>query len=57
VDVGRDVNVYADVDVLKLGIDQRVNAYASDTGLERSVATGSREPILSEAFWPSRERI
>ena len=33
--LGRYVNVYAHVEILKLGIDQRVNADAANAGLER----------------------
>ena len=34
VDLGRDVDVHADIEILKLCIDQRVDADAADAGLE-----------------------
>ena len=33
--LGRDIDVYANVKVLKLGVDQRVDAYAADAWLKR----------------------
>ena len=41
--VRRDVHVHADVDVLELRIDQRVDADAADAGLERT--GGHRHPV------------
>ena len=32
--LGRDVNVHADIGVLKLGIDERIDAHAADAGLK-----------------------
>ena len=35
-DVRCDVNVHAHIEILKLRVDQRVNAHASNAGLKRS---------------------
>ena len=32
--LGRNVNVYADIKILKLGIHQGIDAHAADAGLE-----------------------
>ncbi len=41
--LGRDVDVDADVQILELGIDQRVNTDAANAGLER--AGGYRDAV------------
>jgi len=40
--VRSDIDINADVEILELGIDQRLMPTAADTGLERTVATGTR---------------
>ena len=40
-----DVDVDANVDVVELGVDQRVDAYAADAGLERS--SGHRDALAN----------
>src|ERR1700704_1742381 len=40
VDVRRDIDVDADIEVLELGVDERVDADAADTGLERTSGHG-----------------
>src|SRR5208283_1932628 len=39
--MGRDINVYADVNVIELGIDQGIDAYAANSGLKRTGGHGN----------------
>ena len=44
-DTGRHVNVYAHIEILKLGVNQRVNADATDARLERTC--GYRDAVTN----------
>jgi len=57
VDVGSDIDIDADVEILELGIDEGVDADTADTGLERTGGYGHAVTDFEDAFWPSKARI